>query len=269
MRDTIHHFIATETTSVIDYLKGPLQLDSNRTQALFDLGAIYLNHRRITESESLKPQDYLRVHTLPKRYSVSGLSPDVIGESKDFLVLYKPAGIPVHATVDNIQDNLVAIAKNKLGLDLLVTHRIDVPTQGLVLMAKTPAFQSIFNRLLLEGKVIKRYRAITTSPPTKGIWTHYWRPSARAPHSVGDYPHPGHKPCVLTIQSYRRHRLGYELEMLLHTGRTHQIRTQLRRLGYPILGDNVYGGEPHHCLALQAFELKFQDHVFTIDSRWG
>ena len=72
----------------------------------------------------------------------------------------KPAGIPVHATLDNQVENVLHQLHVALGDSLYVTQRLDTEVSGLIVFAKTQEFQRRFNRLLAERKVTKRYRRL-------------------------------------------------------------------------------------------------------------
>lgn len=237
----IYHHITKHETSVSDVLKKHFKCTDDRARELLTLGSIYSNKRRIFEDRKLPPQSYLRLHLQPKRFPIQSVAWDrvIVAEESEFIVANKPSGIPVHATVDNAEENLLAEIRRRTGKEVFVTQRLDIPVSGLLVYAKTKAFQTKFNRWLLERKVQKWYRANIEGNVSPGLLTHYMEPSERSPRRVVAEPRPGWLKCELTILS----AVNGEVEIQLHSGRTHQIRVQLAAVGCPILGDTMYGGK--------------------------
>jgi 23S rRNA pseudouridine1911/1915/1917 synthase len=262
-----------------DVLLSTLELSWPEFEKILALGAIYLNQQRISENIEIKEQDYLRVHLKPRRFVPDDhqWSSRVVFQNEHFVVVRKISGLPVHASVDNIQENLHAYLSAHLNCKLYVTHRLDVPTRGLIVYAKTLEFQSAFNKLLIERGVHKVYRAQVEMPataaaagPVVGILIHYMEPSPRAPKVVAKTPARNDwQECVLEILEID----GSHLKILLHTGRTHQIRAQLGFEGFPTVGDHAYGAKKifnEDRIELEACELRFQNpltgeqHEFVI-----
>lgn len=262
---------------VSDILLSILNLDSQQTGDLLYLGAVYLNGQRIQEDFSVSEGAYLRVHSKPRRFPANDgqWGQRIIFENDHFIIVNKPSGIPVHASVDNIRENVQKYLEQTLNQTVYVTHRLDVPTRGLMVYAKTPEFQSLFNKMLTAHELKKIYRAhVDSEPPPVGHLRHYMEPSPRAPKKVDKAPHPGWQECLLEIlddclDSEGRH----QLRIRLHTGRTHQIRAQLGFEGCPIRGDHAYGADKiweEDRIELEACELEFvnpltgENHQFKI-----
>jgi len=155
-----------------------LEKSSLSAQQLIELGAVYVNGiRKIDQTYCLKVGDCLRIYSRPTRflnnsfclwnsneesllYQWKGL---VQYEDEDFIVVNKPAGIPSHPTIDNIKENILYQMAKALDLkEIYVTHRLDLPTSGLIVLAKSKQFQVEFNKMLEMGKVKKIYKAIIT-----------------------------------------------------------------------------------------------------------
>ncbi|MCC6278149.1 MAG: RluA family pseudouridine synthase [Oligoflexia bacterium] len=231
-----------------------------RSHDLLQLGAVYVNQERCLEGHQLVgPDDIVRVHHNPKRYDLGSLK---IGElvyyqDENFAVVLKPSGLPVHPTVDNIHENILSF----LGASFYLTHRLDVPTSGLMVFAKSKKFQAEFLNLLAERKVKKRYQVLTTSPLRIGDWHHEMEKSKKAPKTIRkiqDSPNPLWQHCHLTVMSSDPLPNGcWSSEIALHTGRTHQIRAQLSYEGFPIVGDLDYGGGNSKVFGLHSCYLSF------------
>lgn len=281
----VHHFLMPSDGLLQESIAQILSLTSERVEELLRLGSIYVNHRRLSwplEKEALLKNDYVRVHTTPRRYPASELQSAqlIVADEEDFLVINKPSGIPVHPTVDNLQENLTAELSRQLGFSLYVTHRLDVVTEGLIVFAKTKSFQTEFNRLLAESAVRKVYRCLVQTDLVPAHFSsplslvHYMEPSPRAPKKLSSSFQEGWAMCSLQIIEQRLFTPDLtELKIRLETGRTHQIRSQLAVEGCPIVGDRMYGSQRkmnHEQIALQSCELSFLDrYQYQLLSPWS
>jgi 23S rRNA pseudouridine1911/1915/1917 synthase len=125
-----------------------------------------------------------------------------------------------------------------------VVHRLDRPTSGVVVFAKTGKALSRLNRALQEGTVDKTYWAVVKEPPPHGTGTltHYLIKNRKQNKSYAhDEPRSGAKKAVMTYTHLCSLKNYHVLEIKLLTGRHHQIRAQLARIGLHIKGDIKYG----------------------------
>jgi 23S rRNA pseudouridine1911/1915/1917 synthase len=127
-----------------------------------------------------------------------------------------------------------------------VTHRLDRPTSGVVLFARTSKALSRLNEMFRNGEVDKTYWAIVKNKPPKEEDTlvHYLIKDEKNNKSTAyDSEKPHTKRAVLHYRLIAASQKYYLLEVSLETGRHHQIRCQLAKIGSPIKGDLKYGAE--------------------------
>ncbi len=259
--DRIHHHLVSESGRLVATLQS-IGYPPEKVQEWLHWGAIYVNGVRQRFDLNVEPGQVIRVHSQPKRYhwEPCDLRDRIVYEDDDLLVFDKPAGLPVHATLDNYLENAKHLLENELKIPIYSTHRLDIPTQGLLLFAKSKSTQTHLNRLFSHRKVQKIYHAITASPVSRGEYVLYLNPETRVPREYSFAPREGWWECRLIIEASETHPFGYCQRISLETGKTHQIRAQLAALGAPILGDVLYGSTKnyvHERLALESYSLSF------------
>lgn len=176
---------------------------------------------------------------------------DVLFEDNHLVVVNKRAGDIVQGDktgdvpLSEIVKSYLKEKYNKPGnVYLGVVHRLDRPTTGVVLFAKTSKALPRLNKLFSEGKTKKIYWAVVKNPPKaeSGTLTHWL---VRNPKQNKSYAHlqevPNSKKAVLHYQILKKLDSHYLLEIDLETGRHHQIRAQLAAVGGYIKGDLKYG----------------------------
>lgn len=144
-----------------------------------------------------------------------------------------------------------------------VTHRLDRPTSGVVVFAKTSKALSRLNAMFKNNEIDKTYWAIVKKLPekTEATLTHYLIKNERTNKSTAhDVEKPNTKKSVLHYKVIAQSQNYNLLEVELETGRHHQIRCQLSKIGSPIKGDLKYGAErsnPDGSISLHARKIAF------------
>ena len=144
-----------------------------------------------------------------------------------------------------------------------VTHRLDRPVSGLVIFAKTSKALTRLNEMFRAGEVKKTYWAVVKNAPkeSEGELVHFLVRNEKQNKSYAyDKEVPNSKKAVLDYRLIGRSENYYLLEVDLKTGRHHQIRCQLAKMGCPIKGDLKYGSprsNPDGCICLHARRVRF------------
>ncbi len=148
-----------------------------------------------------------------------------------------------------------------------VVHRLDRPTSGAVIFAKTSKALERLNKMLRERRIIKSYWVVTEgipqNPEKKLI--HYLKKNPKTNKTtVFIRETPGAKKAELTYRVLKKGDRYALLEVDLHTGRHHQIRAQLSKEGFPVKGDLKYGAKrslKNGGIMLHARKLEFMHPV--------
>lgn len=175
----------------------------------------------------------------------------VLHEDNHIIVINKRPGDIVQGDktgdtpLSEIVKQYLKIKYNKPGnVYLGVVHRLDRPTSGLVVFAKTSKVLPRLNKLFAEKEAQKTYWAIVKKKPpkTEGTLIHWLK---RNPKQNKSYAHikevNNSKKAILDYRVLKKLDSYYLLEIDLKTGRHHQIRSQLSAIGCPIKGDLKYG----------------------------
>ncbi|MGE5419270.1 MAG: RluA family pseudouridine synthase [Chloroflexota bacterium] len=149
------------------------------------------------------------------------------------------------APLDEEIKKYIAVKYNKKGEVFLgVVHRLDRPVSGVMLYARTSKALERLNEMFRDGSIKKTYFAIVKERPPEDEATieHFLKKNEKQNKTyVYDSEVKGSKKGSLTYRLKARSEKYYLLEVDLHTGRHHQIRAQLAKIGCPVKGDLKYG----------------------------
>ena len=224
-------------------------------------GELLLNGEAVETGRFLKKTDKLQLFDLDNRVpKVFNLKLEIIYEDDQLAVINKPAGIVVSGNqyrtiVNALQFNLTPSNSKDALKWAKPVHRLDHQTSGLLIVAKTHSAIVELSRQFEVKEIRKKYHAVVIGKPDAAgvIESKIEDRTAITEYKLLD--------CV---KSPRNGDLSL-LELMPRTGRTHQLRIHLSRLGFPIMGDKLYGtpGEilKNKGLFLSAVELHFRHPV--------
>ncbi|MBO5224345.1 MAG: RluA family pseudouridine synthase [Clostridia bacterium] len=202
---------------------------------------------------------------------------DVLYEDNHLIVVVKPQNVPTQgdssgdtSLLDMVKE-YIKVKENKPGEAFVgLVHRLDRPTGGVMVFAKTSKCAKRLSEQLMDGSFEKSYFAVTVSTPRERqgrIESWLVKDTVNNMVKVAPAAVEGAKKAILDYKVLEDNAKVALVDVKLITGRSHQARVQLKSLGTPIFGDAKYGGDTlakGHNLALWAYSLRFY-HPITKD----
>lgn len=224
---------------------------------LIENGSVTVGGKALGKSDRLVAGSLLEVTIDVKRDRLliqADEVPDfkVIFQDEHLIVVDKPAGVAAHPSV-GWDGPTVPGALLSLGIQLStsgaqerqgIVQRLDVGTSGLMVLAKSELAYSRLKQAFRDRLVHKVYHALVQGHPDPSAGT-FDAPISRHPKSEFKFQvHPDGKPSVTHYETIEAYRAASLLEIILETGRTHQIRVHFSAFRHPLVGDTMYGADP-------------------------
>lgn len=264
-------------TRLDQYLVKQLDLTRTRVQNLIKENNIKVNNEKTKVAYKIELNDSVRVYipeVVEKDIEAEDIKLDIVYQDGDIAIINKYSGMVVHPAHGHYSGTLVnAILfqiKDLSGINGEmrpgIVHRLDKDTSGLIIVAKNDKAHTKLTEMFKNKEIKKTYLAIVkgkVSKETGRIETNIGRDEKdRKKMSVSRDEKKG-KLAITTykvIDSNERYSL---LDVNIETGRTHQIRVHMKHIGYPILGDIVYGRPDNKIMRqmLHAYKLEFKHPI--------
>ena len=194
---------------------------------------------------------------------------DIVYEDDDLIVINKPAGMPIHPSLNNYRNSLANAlmyyyTKQNKPFIFRCTNRLDRDTSGLTVIAKHLVSSSILSQMAVRHEITREYLAIVRGPVTPSQGT-INAPIGRSGTSLIERKiDPEHGENAVTHYRVITEKNGHSLvSLILETGRTHQIRVHMKYIGHPLIGDYLYNPDMEFISrqALHSHRLSFRHPI--------
>lgn len=235
-------------------------------------GGVQCNGVPVKMYQKGQPGDRLTVD-LPAEtsdFQPENIPVSVVFEDDDLLIINKQPGYVVHPTKGHPCHTMAnGIMKYMLERDkhfkIRFINRLDMDTSGLLVIAKNSHCQDDFSKQMSENTVVKKYKAVVKGIVTADSGTIDLPIDKLQEDQVKRGIVAEGYPSITHYKVLERFAKGYTLvELLLETGRTHQIRVHMSHIGHPVVGDVLYGEAAVWLIerqALHAASLTFRHPV--------
>lgn len=231
---------------IVDFLKGRAGFSASLVKKV-KFGGVFVNGEIVTMRKILRAGDKITV-SMPSEES-ENVKPiyaplDIVYEDEYILIVNKPKSMPTHPSRGNsliTLGNAVAYYLSESAVFRAI-NRLDRDTSGLVLIAKDAFSAGRLGKSMKNGEIDKKYMAVIEGVPQErhGIID---LPIAReCEGSIKRIVCDDGKKAITEYQIIRENEDGTSVaELILHTGRTHQIRVHFSHVGHPLKNDFLYG----------------------------
>lgn len=217
---------------------------------------LWINGKLAQTGNWVKVNDQIELHEgIRRKPQPYWLKIEIVHEDDHLVVVHKPAGLPVNGnrfkTLENCLVDQTQPSTKPDALEwALPVHRLDSPTSGLVIFAKTQAARRAFDEMLQRRQITKTYHAVVQGKPnSQEIQLDIEKKKAHSSLEV-----------IKSVPSLQNEWISL-VKLEPKTGRTHQLRFHCASIGHPIVGDKTYGLEgnilKHKGLFLCATGLSF------------
>jgi 23S rRNA pseudouridine1911/1915/1917 synthase len=237
------------------------KLSRSSSAKLIELGKVTVNGKPVSKTSfKVDDSDIIKIDYI-KQQIPDNLKLPILYEDNDCIVINKPLGVLTHskgafnpeATVATwLQEYLQDISGDRAG----IVHRLDRLTSGVMICAKNQQSMRWLQKQFSQRKTKKTYVAVIEGQLAMEEAV-IDMPIQRNPKKPQTFRvSVNGKPAVTNYKLLKTNTKLSLIELKPTTGRTHQLRVHLNKIGHPIYGDTLYGGQPAERMFLHALELE-------------
>ena len=243
----------TNNERVDSYLMNNTEYTRSKIQKMLKNGNITINNKLVKNSYNVKNGDVIEINELIQEEMSAvpeEMDLDIVYEDNDVIVVNKDNGVVVHPAIGNNHGTLVnGLLYHSKSLSSIngefrpgIVHRIDAYTTGLLMVAKNDYAHEFLAQQLSNKTTTRKYWAL--------VWGVINHDTGTIDAPIGRDANDRKKMAVTDVNSkeaithfkvLERYKDATLIELVLETGRTHQIRVHMQYIGYPIINDPVYG----------------------------
>ena len=249
------HISVTSQKTVLDCLNENTDFSKQALKRILQNGSVWLENKqginRVRRAKKLVVEkDKLHFYYDEKVQNTGSLTARLIADEGEYSVWYKPSGM--YSQGSKWGDHCTIYRYVELNLTpqrpAFIVHRLDRAANGLILIAHKKTVAAKFAKMFETREIYKKYRARVEGIVEGLKAPHEIRSQLDGKLSISE---------IISIEPDRKKNTT-DLEVVIQTGRKHQIRRHLSELGYPIVGDRLYGGkETDLDLQLSSINMKF------------
>jgi len=250
------HIVLTQPQTAIECLSNNTDFSKQQLKQIMQNGAVWLEgHQGINRvrraKKNLNIGDQLHLYYDEAVQNSKPLEAKLIADEADYSVWDKPSGMNSQGSKWGDHCTLYRYAEMNLlpQRPAFIVHRLDKAANGLILLAHKKTIAAKFSKMFEARKIYKKYKATV-----EGVLVGY-----ELPYEIKNYLDDKISISNIVSIATNEANLTTDVEVVIQTGRKHQIRRHLSGLGFPIVGDRLYGEKSSDLdLQLSAVNIKFE-----------